>query len=483
MDLLPGASLELRIYVILGLVGVMFFAAILALAVGRFMSIKSASQLDSLAGDTVFGGSSKPEKQRKEKKVRASRKSAPASVEDLIVEDKPKPEKKQRKEKAEKPQRHFFGKKKVDAVQMLSAPSGYEEEYAATSTRNFDSDIPEVVEYTSDGDFSSGFPAKDDSLINYLDTTEVEGEITNSYDELDDWNSPSEETQTKDSEDEKRKKSDSPFGGADDWEFQAISMTPETKKPPSGFIYAIISVSLALSLPLTYGLFVALNATQDFTTGIISGEYENLDDYLYGSIITTDYILTSQALMWGGMLVGPFLAALRKVKLWLDDTKVLALGFRAKWIWVGLLVGIGAQAILLTFGALIQSAYPDSGLEGNAGEILETFSGLNIAAILFMVVLGAPIVEEILYRGLVFTAISNKFGVLAGGVVSSLIFGFSHVSSFSINGIFTGLATAVLGGVLVYARVKGKGLFLPIMIHFTFNGISGLAILAAETLL
>jgi hypothetical protein len=222
MDLLPGASLELRIYVILGLVGVMFFAAILALAVGRFMSIKSASQLDSLTGDTVFGGSSKPEKQKKEKrekKVRVSKNAKPASVEDLIVEDKPKPEKKQRKEKAEKPQRHFFGKKKVDAVQMLSAPSGYEEEYAPTATRNFESDIPEVVEYTSSEEFISESPVKDHSLINYLDTTEVEEKANNSYDELDDWNSPSEETQSEDSKEEKRKKSDSPFGGADDWEF------------------------------------------------------------------------------------------------------------------------------------------------------------------------------------------------------------------------------------------------------------------------
>jgi membrane protease YdiL (CAAX protease family) len=260
-------------------------------------------------------------------------------------------------------------------------------------------------------------------------------------------------------------------------------MTSKIKKPPSGFIYAIISVALAASLPLAYGLFMALTATQDFATGIISGEYTDLDDYLYDSIITTDFLLISQALMWGGMLVGPLLAALRKVKLWLDDTKVLALGFRSKWIWVGLLVGIAAQTAILTFGALVQAAYPESGLEGNAGEILESFSGLNIAVILFMVVLGAPIVEEILYRGLVFTAISNKFGVLAGGVISSLIFGFSHVSSFSINGIFTGLATAVLGGILVYARVKSKGLFLPIMIHFTFNGISGLAIVAAEILL
>ena len=217
MDLLPGASLELRIYVILGIIGVMFFGAILALAVGRFISIKSSAQIDTLTDDTVFGKQPKAKKIKEDKPLKSAKKSKTETLEDLIVTDEPvgKP----RKEKKEKADRHFFGKKKVEAVQLLAAPSGYEEEYAPTATRDFNSDVPEVVEYVEETDFGVNDVADGPGLSEYVEESiSHQNSDNNSYDDLDTW--VEDDAQESDSkEEDKKSKNNSPFGGADDWEF------------------------------------------------------------------------------------------------------------------------------------------------------------------------------------------------------------------------------------------------------------------------
>lgn len=236
MDLLPGASLELRIYVILGLVGIMFFSAILALAIGRFASLKSASQLDTLTDDSVFARKAKPEKIKKVKEPKPAKEKASLfgnakkaeTVDDLIVEEKPE---EKIKFKEDKPKKRLFGKKKVDAIQLLAAPSGYEEEYAPAATRNFDSEIPEVVEYVDEDIFADTTDSQaEETPGEAFEATEVSESVreeelqvsstakeNNSFNDIDDWNAPDAEPVK--SEEEKRKKSDSPFGGNDDWEF------------------------------------------------------------------------------------------------------------------------------------------------------------------------------------------------------------------------------------------------------------------------
>ncbi len=256
-------------------------------------------------------------------------------------------------------------------------------------------------------------------------------------------------------------------------------MVRKVRKPSSGLPYVFISLILSISLPLLYAGYFIINATQNFATDFVSGEYNTIEEYVLSSLSQGNTVLIVQGLLWVGMLSGPILAAIMKIKLWLDDTKVLSLGYKNKWLWMGPLLGLAAQSVLLVFGFLVQQAFPEGEVEGNAGEIIDSFSGIPIFAIILMIVVGAPIVEEILYRGLVFTALSNKIGVLAGAIISSLAFGLSHVSALTINGIFTAAITSLFGGLLVYARIKSKGLFLPILMHMSFNGISAIAIVVA----
>jgi hypothetical protein len=208
MDLLPGANLELRIYVLLGIVGVMFFGAILALGVGRIISLKASSNFMSLGEDSSF--SNKPEKESKQRKQKSAKprrnrqdkdegENSFETVEEILAE--PKSKIKESKSREKEPKQSRFSKKKHDAIEMLSSPSGYVEEYAPVDSRNMDSDhVPSVTPQAS-AKYDSGTSSND---------------IKNEDNWDDDFLTDSSQTV---SEEDKKKNGSSPFAKNEDWEF------------------------------------------------------------------------------------------------------------------------------------------------------------------------------------------------------------------------------------------------------------------------
>lgn len=86
----------------------------------------------------------------------------------------------------------------------------------------------------------------------------------------------------------------------------------------------------------------------------------------------------------------------------------------------------------------------------------------NLLQVVFMVVF-APVVEEILFRGFVLQRWSVKWGIVPGVITSSLIFGLLHFNSL---GLFNfGLVMAIL-----YLRTNT--LFVPIILHALNNFIA-----------
>lgn len=211
MDLFPGASLEFRVYVLLGAIGVMFFAAILALGVGRLIAIRSSSNLNNLTSNasSPFGGGfdeeDKPSRKKTKVKKEKPRKEKPQRAEDILNDLDSADEEVEYERKVS-----FFGRKKKEAVEMLAKPSGYTEEYAPTHTRDLDSEI--IPEFDS---------------INYENNNASESYEDISYDT---FSSPSKEKSWEDEflsddspvfEDPKKNQKDrksSPFGGDQDWD-------------------------------------------------------------------------------------------------------------------------------------------------------------------------------------------------------------------------------------------------------------------------
>jgi tetratricopeptide (TPR) repeat protein len=88
-----------------------------------------------------------------------------------------------------------------------------------------------------------------------------------------------------------------------------------------------------------------------------------------------------------------------------------------------------------------------------------------LAAFLSIVVV-APIVEEILFRGLIYGSLEKRLRVSGALVISSLLFALVHLQVVYFIPIFC------LGMVLGWARGKANSLGLPIVLHILNNGLA-----------
>lgn len=93
------------------------------------------------------------------------------------------------------------------------------------------------------------------------------------------------------------------------------------------------------------------------------------------------------------------------------------------------------------------------------------------------VVIGAPLIEELFFRGLLQTRLVGRYGVVPGIAVASLLFGAAHVAAW--QGPITllyGLSTAGAGLVLGVMRHATGTLGAPTMAHAFFNAQALIAV-------
>jgi membrane protease YdiL (CAAX protease family) len=91
--------------------------------------------------------------------------------------------------------------------------------------------------------------------------------------------------------------------------------------------------------------------------------------------------------------------------------------------------------------------------------------GLAIATGLLLVAV-APVAEEVFFRGFLYQALRNSFGIWPGAIVSALIFGVIHFELFKL------FQLAILGVVLALLFEKTRSLWPSIMLHAINNGLA-----------
>lgn len=95
---------------------------------------------------------------------------------------------------------------------------------------------------------------------------------------------------------------------------------------------------------------------------------------------------------------------------------------------------------------------------------VNTEGGIISFLIVFVsAVIIAPIVEEVLFRGVIFDKISNRWNARWGMFVSSLIFGFFHMDP---------IGAFFFGAVLCMVYLQTRSLLLPILCHAINNFIA-----------
>ena len=85
-------------------------------------------------------------------------------------------------------------------------------------------------------------------------------------------------------------------------------------------------------------------------------------------------------------------------------------------------------------------------------------------ALFFLVVtVGAPVVEELTYRGLGF-ALLAPFGTWVAIIATGVLFGLAH-------GLFVALPVLTIFGIAIgWLRARTNSIYPPMLLHATFNG-------------
>jgi len=173
-----------------------------------------------------------------------------------------------------------------------------------------------------------------------------------------------------------------------------------------------------------------------------------------------------------GLLVGvPWLVTRAKGRSFKHD---FGLAVEPQDAPIGIMVGIVCQLILvpllyLPFSSLIDTSKVDDVAVELAAQTRGT---VGVIALVLMVAVGAPIVEEVAFRGGIMRALNERAGPIFGLGVSSLLFGLSHGQLLQLPALV--LIGAVAGALALRVDRIGPAIWA----HVGFNATAAVALLA-----
>lgn len=199
----------------------------------------------------------------------------------------------------------------------------------------------------------------------------------------------------------------------------------------------------------------------------------NLQD---GEALKTFLLNDSFALLLQIVLVIP-VHALTLALSWAVVTNFNKFSFRETlgWQWGGFKIWHIVAIIVAFFllAALLTSIFGEQ--ENDLVRILKS-SRTAVYFIAFMATFTAPIVEEVVYRGILYSAFQKKFGILVGVIVSSVLFAAVHFYQYW-EDMTALILVSLLSLILTLIRVKTSNLLPCIILHTVFNGIQSLMLL------
>jgi uncharacterized protein len=147
---------------------------------------------------------------------------------------------------------------------------------------------------------------------------------------------------------------------------------------------------------------------------------------------------------------------------------------------IGLGVGVGGFILVnLLIQALLRVVGP---VDPPEQQLLSDVTAGGVTTLLAVIaaVVMAPLVEEVVFRGVLFQGLKRRLGLWPGAVLSGLLFAIVHVEVSQpvySSGLF------FLGVLFAWTMHRFGSLLVPLVAHAAFNGISvGLTVLGARVL-
>ena len=182
---------------------------------------------------------------------------------------------------------------------------------------------------------------------------------------------------------------------------------------------------------------------------------------LLGGLSLTWLGLTLPVFWAGRKFVGGWRKMIGWKFVWKTDLKI-ALGF-----------AVGARLLEAIVNEILKFIHIDASKLTN-GSLLTSSGSKWIPILTIGAAVGAPIAEELFFRGLVLTVTKRRFGKIVGVLVSATLFGLSHVQATLSASIYMFSSTAILGIMLALIVLKTNRLGTSILSHGAFNASAGI---------
>jgi len=183
--------------------------------------------------------------------------------------------------------------------------------------------------------------------------------------------------------------------------------------------------------------------------------------------------LTGQALsqigLWTGLVGAAVLASRRKGRGSLRED----FGFWARWSDLGLGAGVAIAVQLLILplvGLLLRPLLGQPEVSGPVRDLMDKAQGPAFIGLVATVGIGAPIVEELFFRGLLLRSLRRRMPNVAAIALSAMAFGLAHASTLPADAVVLVMVSlTVFGAVLSTLAVRTGRLGPGIVAHATFN--------------
>jgi len=135
-------------------------------------------------------------------------------------------------------------------------------------------------------------------------------------------------------------------------------------------------------------------------------------------------------------------------------------------------------AVLLSLGWLI--TWKLGGQETQIDQLIKSSFAARLTTA-FLAAATAPFVEEVVYRGVIYSAVDRAFGTIAAVLVVSAMFALVHVPQYATN-LAVLSVILMLSITLTLVRAGTGRLFPCFLIHLVFNGIQSIQIVVTPFL-
>ena len=229
--------------------------------------------------------------------------------------------------------------------------------------------------------------------------------------------------------------------------------TPEAETPRWGFRDALVGLLLAFVLSLLAGSGYVL----------VTGEDE----------VTLGVTIASLLGQWTGLAGAVVLACRSKGSG--DLGRDFGLRLERRDLLPGVLAGVLSQVVLIPLLYLPFDLLGfDFDVSEEAQDVIDRASGPGLAVLALCIVIGAPLVEELFFRGLLQRSIHRRLGPAAAIGVSALLFGLTHFQPLQLLGL---VAFGVVLGVLAH---RAGRLGPALVAHVAFNATTVVWLVASR---